>query len=221
MTTPPLTGQPYYPPHPSYPPPAPPRARRALIVGMVVALALLLLGGAATAWWLSRDEDGSALAGRPRVTDTRAGLSYAILEHWEHDEAKDKDLISGFSSQITRKAAQGEAGGTVFAGRSRQVIPPSDLQRQTEFAARSNAEFFFPDQAVALEESRSTTVSGHPAHTVWLRVKDKKGGLAHLRLTLVTVDDKRSSFVLGIATGTPDTATDGEVDAVMESTKVT
>lgn len=189
---------------------------------MVVTLALLLAAGAAITWWLSRDDDSSPLAGRPRVTDTRAGLSYAIPEGWEHDATKDKGLISGFSSQITSGTGQdGEAGKTVLAGRSRQVIPPTDLRRQAEFAARSNAEFFFPDQAVALEESRPTTVSGHPAHTVMLNVKEDKGGTAHLTMTLTTVDDNRTSFVLGISTGTPGAAADHDVEAVMESTETT
>ncbi|MEU0397986.1 hypothetical protein ABZ208_35575 [Streptomyces sp. NPDC006208] len=187
-----------------------------------MTLTLLLTGSAATAWWLGRDDDGSPLTGRPRVNDTRAGLTYAIPEGWEHDEAKDKDLISGFTSQITSRTKQdSETGKTVLAGRARQVIPPSDLQRQAEAAARSNAEFFFPDQAATLEKSRPATVSSHPAHTVTLNVKEEKGGTARLTMTLITVDDNRTSFLLGITTDTPGTNAGHDIEAVMESTKTT
>lgn len=80
-------GPPPYPPvglgHPAPPPPPPPpptRRRRKALVVAVSALVLVLAAGAAGAWWLTRDEDGSALAGRPRVTDRASGISYAIPE---------------------------------------------------------------------------------------------------------------------------------------------
>ncbi|WP_328405071.1 hypothetical protein OHS70_37380 [Streptomyces sp. NBC_00390] len=227
MTTPPLTRHPHNPPGPypgnaPHPHPAPPRPRRARIVAMVVTLTLLLTAAAATAWRLSRDDDGSPLAGRPRVNDTRAGLTYAIPKGWEHDEAKDKDLISGFTSQITSRTEQdSETGKTVLAGRAPQVIRPSGLQRQAESAARSNAEFFFPDQAATLEESRPATVSSHPAHTVTLNVKEEDGGTAQLMMTLITVDDNRTSFLLGVTTNTPGTNAGHDIEAVMESARTT
>ncbi|GAU70646.1 hypothetical protein SSP35_21_00400 [Streptomyces sp. NBRC 110611] len=228
MTTPPPTRQPpVYPPYPyAYPDSAPqpqtraPRARRAMVIGIVVALALLLAGGA-TWWWLAPDGDGP-LADRPRVTDATSGLSYAIPKGWEHDAAKDKRLLSAFSSTITKKAGPGGSGGAVLAGRSRKPIPSSALQRQAEFAARSNAEFFFPDQAVRLEKSQPATIGGHSAHTVALAVqkKSKDRDAAYLKITLVTVDGDRTSFVLGVATAAPDAASRGDVGAVLESATV-
>ncbi|MGW1894398.1 hypothetical protein ACWCP6_29780 [Streptomyces sp. NPDC002004] len=220
MTIPP---PPPLPPHqPEYgyvppPPPAPSRARRGLLIGTVMAL--LIVAGAATAWWLTRDDESGPLAGRPRVTDTRAGLSYAIPEGWRHSPAKDRDLIDAFTSQIT-KAGSGEAGSVVFTGRARQVVPEADLRRQTEFAARSNAEFFFPDQRATLEDSRPTTVDGRPAHAVKVRVADGKGGMSHLEMVLVTVNGHRTSFVLGVVTASPGSATGREIDEIVASTTV-
>ncbi|MEV4927512.1 hypothetical protein [Streptomyces roseoverticillatus] len=213
-------------PHPHLTlPPAPPvpspsgrgsRNRRTMVAGAAAALALLLVAGGAAGWWLTRDEDTAPFAGRPRVTDTAAGLSYAIPEGWEHEGQK--ELIGAFTSSVTRKRTGGEGGGTVLAGRAGAVPQPA-LQRQAERAARSNAEFFYPDGSSEPEESRPTTVDGRPAHTVALKVSDGKQGTGtpgHLRLTLIAVDDSRSAFLLGVAQpGGPEESR--EVDKVMES----
>ncbi|MCF3106510.1 hypothetical protein IPZ58_33830 [Streptomyces roseoverticillatus] len=209
------------PPAPAPPAPSPsgrgPGNRRTMVTGAVAALVLLLVAGGAAGWWLTRDEDTTPYAGRPRVTDDAAGLSYAIPEGWEHDGQQ--KLISAFTSSVTKKQAGGEGGSTVLAGRGGAVPQPA-LQRQTERAARSNAEFFYPDGSSELEESRPTTVDGRPAHTVALRVSDGKQGTGtpgHLRLTLVAVDDSRSAFLLGVAQpGGPEESR--EADKVMEST---
>ncbi|MFF7023150.1 hypothetical protein ACFY97_19365 [Streptomyces klenkii] len=226
MTTP----QPPQPPHPplAFPPAAPapvppatspsgrgPGNRRTMVVGGVAAaLVLLLVAGVAAGWWLTRDEDTAPYAGRPRVTDGAAGLSYAIPEGWGSDGKK---LIDAFTSSAGKRNAGG-GGSTVFAGRAGTVPQPA-LQRQTERAARSNAEFFYPDGSSELEESRPTTVDGRPAHTVALRVSADKQGASipgHLRLTIVSVDDSRSAFLLGVAQpGGPEE--NREVDRVMES----
>ncbi|GGY01591.1 hypothetical protein [Streptomyces hiroshimensis] len=220
MTTTPHLAFPPAPPAPS--PAGRPGNRRMLVAGAVAALVLLLAAAAAGGWWLTRDEDSSPFAGRPRVTDGAAGLSYAIPEGWKHEEQQ--KLIGAFTSSVTKTDTGGEGGSTVLSGRAGAVPQPA-LQRQAERAARSNAEFFYPDGSSEIEESRPTTVDGRPAHTVALRVSDGKhgtgspegsGGAGHLRLTLVAVDDSRSAFLLGIAQpGGPVEA--GEVDKVMES----
>ncbi|WP_218776474.1 hypothetical protein, partial [Streptomyces alboverticillatus] len=161
---------------------------------------------------------------RPRVTDEAAGISYAIPEGWKHDEGK--ELINAFTSSITGKrteggsrgAGQDKGGSVVLAGRSRGV-PEADLQRQVERAARSNAEFFYPDGSSTREESRPTAVSGRPAHTVVLKVNDGKGGEAHLRMTLIAVDTSRSAFLLGLTQPAGPSA-NKLVDAVLESATV-
>ncbi|MEU1310918.1 hypothetical protein ABZ419_18780 [Streptomyces cinnamoneus] len=234
MTTPPLAvPSPSHPPYPGHPPVPPvppagrPRNRRAAVTGVVAALVLALSGGTATAWWLLRD-DGSPLAGRPRVTDSTAGLSYAIPKGWEHDEKK--GLIGAFTSSITTKRGDKDSGkdhggdgdghgsGVVLAGRS-GAVPQSELKRQTERAARSNAEFFYPDSRTTLEESRETTVSDRPAHTVTLTVDAGKQGTAHLRMTVIAARPTASAFLLGLAqsAGTPERQ---EVDAVLASAAV-
>ncbi|MGK5732516.1 hypothetical protein [Streptomyces sp. URMC 124] len=229
----------FLPAPPAPVPPARPGNQRMLVAGAVAALVLLLAAGVAAGWWLTRDEDSSPFAGRPRVTDGAAGLSYAIPEGWEHQEQG--KLIGAFTSSVTKEHAgtgpgtgsasgsgdstRGEGGSTVLAGRAAAVPQPA-LQRQAERAARSNAVFFYPDGSSEVEESRAATVDGRPAHTVALRVRDGKrggtggpegsGGEGHLRLTLVSVDDSRSAFLLGIAQpGGPVEAR--EVDQVMES----
>ncbi|MEU1817089.1 hypothetical protein ABZ543_18100 [Streptomyces roseifaciens] len=225
-----------FPPAPPAPAPAPrrPGHRRKLVAGAVAALVLLLVAGIAAGWWLTREEDSSPFAGRPRVTDGAAGLSYAIPGGWEHEEGK--KLIGAFTSSVTKEhagtgngtgsgsGASGEGGSTVLAGRA-AAMPQAALQQQAERAARSNAVFFYPEGSSEVAESRPTTVGGRPAHTVALRVSEGKrgsavpegaGGTGHLRLTLIAVDDSRSAFLLGIAQpgGPVETR---EVDQVMES----
>ncbi|MCT2593178.1 hypothetical protein LHJ74_25280 [Streptomyces sp. N2-109] len=226
MTTPPSATQPPYPPTAGFPPPVPPRragARRAVVVG-VVAVVLLLVAGSATGWWLMRDdEDDAPLAGRPRVTDDAAGVSYGIPEGWKH-QGQD-DLIDAFTSSITPKSADGAGGAddkevsVVLAGRS-DAVPRSALKREAESAAKSNAGFFYPYGSSTVQESRKTTVSERPAHSVVLKVKDSEGGTGRLRLTLIAVDDQRSAFLLGVAhEGGPDQRR--QVETVLQSASVT
>ncbi|MDT0449429.1 APA family fibronectin-binding glycoprotein [Streptomyces hesseae] len=190
----------------------------------LTALVVLLAGVGTLTWWLTRDGDDSPLAGRPRVNNTAAGLSYAIPAGWQHDAAKDSGLLSAFTSQIARKPGAGAEddalGAAVMAGRSRQVIPASGLRQQTERAARSNAEFFFPDRPTTLEDSHPAKVGNQPAHAVTLKITDPKGSTAHLRMTVVTIDNHHTSFVMGVYGDTPSATTDHEVDAVLHSTTV-
>lgn len=180
----------------------------------VVVSVLVLVGGAATAWWLTRDEDGSPLAGRPRVTDDAAGISYAIPEGWQRN--KKGDLVDAFTSSITMARTGGEEGGSVVLAGRGGAVPKSELKERTEGVARSNAEYFYPDGRSTLEESKATTVSDRPAYTVALKVSGGEGGTGHLRLTLIAGQDSRSAFLLGIAQPTgPDEQQ--EVDAVLES----
>ncbi|MFI1801612.1 hypothetical protein ACH427_30315 [Streptomyces sp. NPDC020379] len=204
-------------PFPPYPPHPPVRARdrRIVVAAVVAALVLLLAGGSAAAWWLTRGEDGSPFAGRPRVTDGAAGISYAIPEGWETSR---KRLIDAFTSSIGTKRAEG-TGGVVLAGKAGDV-PEQGLKRTAERAARSNAEFFYPDGGSTLEETRPTTVSGRPAHTVALRVNDGKGATVHLRMTVIAAHEGRGAFLLGI-TQSADPAARQEIDAVLASASVT
>ncbi|MFI1102066.1 hypothetical protein [Streptomyces melanogenes] len=211
MTTPPSVSTSPFPPAPSHRP-GHPRGRRAWIVGAVAALVLVLVAGA-TVWWLTRDEDDSPLAGRPRVTDDSAGLSYAVPEGWKSNDGK--DLIQAFTSSITTKDSGGQGGAAVLAGRGRG-IEESDLKQRTEAAARSNAEFFYPDGKSTVEESRNTTVSGHPAYTVALSVRDDSGRAGRMRLTIVTRSGDRSAFLLGV-TESPERGDSEVVDAVLAS----
>ncbi|MBB4887290.1 hypothetical protein WEB32_03745 [Streptomyces netropsis] len=220
MITSPPAGPPPYPPSPVHLPPAPAapaRKRRAAVVGVVAVLVLALVSGIAVAWYMTND-DGGPLAGRPRVKDGAAGISYAIPEGWERNDKG--GLINAFTSSVAMKGkatgADGEGGGrTVLAGRA-GGIPQSSLRQQTERAARSNAEFFYPDGRSTIEESRATTVSDRPAHTVALKVNDRQGHTAHLRMTLVSVDDSRAAFLLGV-TQPAGPAERREVDSVLES----
>ncbi|GGP45737.1 hypothetical protein [Streptomyces melanogenes] len=211
MTTPPAVSPSPLPPVPPHQPRRP-RTRRAWIVGAVAALVLVLVAGASV-WWLNRDEDDSPLAGRPRVTDDSAGLSYAIPEGWKSNDGK--DLIQAFTSSITTKDSGGRGGAAVLAGRGRGIEEP-DLKRRTETAARSNAEFFYPDGRSTVEESRATTVSGHPAYTVALDVRDDSGRAGRMRLTIVTRGGDRSAFLLGV-TESPEPGDNEVVDAVLAS----
>ncbi|RLU79967.1 hypothetical protein CTZ27_36080 [Streptomyces griseocarneus] len=187
-----------------------------MVAGVVAALVFVLAVGSTAAWWLLRDDDSSPLAGRPRVADEQAGISYAVPEGWERSDGK---LIDAFTSSVDTKHGTGDGGSTVLAGRS-DAIPESDLRRQVERAAKSNAVFFYPDGSSQPEESRPTTVSHRPAHTVVLRVNDGHGGTARLRMTLIAASDHASAFLLGIDQPAGP-AEDKAVDAVMESATVT
>ncbi len=201
------------------PQPAPPRPRRRLLVG-AVALVLVAACAVAALWW-SRGGKNDPLAGRPRVTDTRAGLTYAVPEGWKHDAAKDKDLIDAFSSTMSRTSgAASSGGGTVLAGRAGQAVPRAELRRAAESAARSNAEFFYPDRPVTLQESHPTEVDGRPAHTAVLRIRNGQDGTARLEMTLVTVDGARTAFLLGVATDESDTQTTADIHAVVADATV-
>ncbi|MFF8404683.1 hypothetical protein ACF06P_24040 [Streptomyces sp. NPDC015684] len=223
MTTP---SPPTYPPRPdSAPRPTPARARRAWVGGGVALLLVVACGAAAL--WSTRGGESGPLAGRPRVTDTRAGLSYGVPGGWKHDPAKDRDLIDAFSSQITRipgtdhgtdHGAAATTGATVLAGRAGRPVSRADLRRTTETAARSNAEFFFPDRPATLEDSHTTTVDGRPAHTAVLRVTGDTGG--RLEMTLLTAPGGRTSFLLGVVTGEPDPALVEDLHDVLASTTV-
>lgn len=59
-------------------------------------------------------------------------------------------------------------------------------------------------------------VSGRPAHTVALDVRDQDGRSARLRFTLVSVDDERSAFLLGIGMAARE-GKQPEADLVLES----
>ncbi|MFE1313946.1 hypothetical protein [Streptomyces sp. NPDC058755] len=208
-------------PYPAQAPqPAPRRPRRRLLVG-AVALILVAACAVAAVWW-SKGEEDDPLAGRPRVTDTRAGLSYAVPEGWKHDAAKDKDLIDAFSSTMSRTsgAASSSGGGTVLAGRAGQTVPRAELRRAAESAARSNAEFFYPDRPATLEESHATEVDSRPAHTAVLRIRNGDDGTARLEMTLVTVDDERTAFLLAVTTDEADTQITADVHAVVADATV-
>lgn len=180
---------------------------------VAVVVALVLVVGSAAVWWLTRDGDDAPFADRPRVTDDRAGLSYAIPEGWK--QAGKGDLIDAFTSSVTKKGAGDEDGGVVLAGQA-GAIAKSGLKSEAERAARSNAEYFFPDGSSQVSESRATTVEDRPAHSVVLKVKDGEGGTNHLRLTVVSVTDNRSGFLLAVAQ--PDgTDVREDVDAILES----
>ncbi|MFG2142829.1 hypothetical protein ACGFRG_01345 [Streptomyces sp. NPDC048696] len=214
MTTPTFVTPPPFPPAPPVPP-ARPRVRRAWLVGAVAALALI---AGAAAWCFTRVGDEGPLAGRPRVTDEAAGLSYAVPEGWKRNDGK--HLIQAFTSSVTAKS------DVVLAGRG-PAVEESSLKARTELYARSNTEFFYPDGQATVEESRATMVSGRPAHTVTLRVADSTGRPGRLRMTLIAESDSRSGFLLGITLGAASSsgATDGTddgrtVDAVLESAEV-
>ncbi|GHI40684.1 hypothetical protein Sviol_50920 [Streptomyces violascens] len=201
-------------------PPTPPlpygqrRTRPAWTVA-IGALVLVLLAGAAV-WWLTRDDDSSPPAGRPRVTDTAAGLSYAVPEGWKSNDGK--SLIQAFTSSITTKGPDGHGGAVVLAGRGGPV-DESTLRQRTETAARSNAEFFYPDGKSTVEDSRATKVSGRSAYTVVLSTRDDSGRAGRLRLTIVAKSSDQSAFLLGV-TESPEPPANREVDAVLASAAV-
>ncbi|MEI5103231.1 hypothetical protein RB200_37735 [Streptomyces sp. PmtG] len=150
------------------------------------------------AWWWTRDGDDDPLAGRPWVTDLKAGVSYQVPEGWQRDR---KDLVNAFTSTIrTKDDGEGDDApyGMVLTGWG-GAVAESGLRERAESTARSNAGFFYPDGSSEPTESEATTVDGRAAHTVVLAVKDGEGGAAHLRLTLVRADAGRSVFLLGVA----------------------
>ncbi|MEU6671374.1 hypothetical protein [Streptomyces sp. NPDC046727] len=221
MTT-PMPSSTTYPSQPhsgQAPQPARARSRRWVVAGLVAVL-LVVAGAAAAVRW-ARGGDPGPLAGRPRVTDSHAGLSYAVPEGWKHDAAEDKKLIGAFSSRISNFSSAGDTGtgGTVLAGRAGQTVPRADLGRMTESVARSNAEFFFPDQPATLAESRDTIVDGQPAHTAVVRIKGEDGP-ARLEMTVVTIHGERTSFLLGLSTGAADPAVAQDVEAVLAGATV-
>ncbi|MFF5018894.1 hypothetical protein [Streptomyces sp. NPDC001165] len=221
MTSPSPSHSPITPfPYPAQAPqPASRRPRRRLLVG-AVALILVAACAVAAVWW-SKGEENDPLAGRPRVTDTRAGLSYAVPEGWKHDAAKDKDLVDAFSSTMSRTSgAASSGGGTVLAGRAGQTVPRAELRRAAESAARSNAEFFYPDRPATLEESHATEVDGRPAHTAVLRIRNGDDGTARLEMTLVTVDGERTAFLLAVTTDEADTQITADIHAVVADATV-
>ncbi|MFE3180972.1 hypothetical protein ACFXKR_08730 [Streptomyces violascens] len=214
MTTPPSVCPPPLPPTPPLPY-GQRRTRPAWTVAAIGALVLVLLAGAAV-WWLTRDDDSSPLAGRPRVTDTAAGLSYAVPEGWKSNDGK--SLIQAFTSSITMKVPDSHGGAVVLAGRGGPV-GESTLRQRTETAARSNAEFFYPDGKSTVEESRATKVSGRSAYTVVLSTRDDSGRAGRLRLTIVAKSSDQSGFLLGV-TESPEPPANREVDAVLASAAV-
>lgn len=145
----------------------------------------------------------------PQSTRSCAGASP------EAEGSGGKDLIQAFTSSITTKGPGGQGGAAVLAGRGRGV-DESALKQRTETAARSNAEFFYPDGRSTVEESRATTVSGRPAYTVALDVRDESGRSGRMRLTIVTRNGDRSAFLLGV-TESPETTDSRVADAVLAS----
>ncbi|WP_225834386.1 hypothetical protein [Streptomyces sp. NK08204] len=185
-----------------------------------MALVVAAVCAVAATWWTRSDGSGP-LAGRPRVTDTRAGLSYAVPEGWKHDAAKDNGLIGGFSSQISRTSgADSSSGATVLAGRAGRTVARADLRRATEAAARSNAEFFFPDRPATLVTSQATEVDGRPAHTAVLEISTDGGDSARLEMTLLTVRGERTSFLLGVTTGASDPTVTQDIHEVVADADV-
>ncbi|CAL9550189.1 hypothetical protein SUDANB105_04403 [Streptomyces sp. enrichment culture] len=196
-------------------PPTGPKRRPKLAITVVPALVLALAAGGLALWRAAHDGEDGPLAGRPRVKDTAAGLSYALPEGWKRS---DGDLIDSFTSSITHEHTGGEGGSVVLAGRG-GAVPDDGLKMYTERWARSNAEFFYPDGGSTVTRSEPTTTDGRPAHTVALRVADEEGSTGHLRLTVIAVDDTRTAFLLTVVQ--PATAPEDETaDAVLESAAV-
>ena len=194
------------------PPQQPPTVRRSPKIAVLVVVALLLVAGAGFTAWRANSGDDGPLDGRPRVSDDVAGISYGIPEGWKPGD--EEDLIDAFTSTVSRRMDE-DGGCFVLAGRG-GAVPQDRLEARAEAAARSNAEFFYPEGGSRIEESRAVEVDGRPAHTVALKVTDGEGAAGHVRLTLVSVDDSRSAFLLGVAQpgGTQE---EREVDAVLES----
>ncbi|MFF0712553.1 hypothetical protein ACWEVM_25235 [Streptomyces bauhiniae] len=177
-----------------------------LWAGLAALGVTVACGGAALSW-------SGKEAGRPRVNDTRAGVSYAVPEGWRHDPAADRELLGAFSSRISRASDTAE-DATVLTGAAGRPVPSEQLRRTAEGAARSNAAFFFPDAAPTLTESRRTELGGRPAHTVALDVPHD-GGTARVELTVVA--GTHPAFLLALASDAADTRVLADVHAVEAS----
>ncbi|MGW4226374.1 hypothetical protein ACWEG1_23305 [Streptomyces bauhiniae] len=186
--------------------PSPKTPAPRLWAGLAALGVTVACGGAALSW---SGKDG----GRPRVTDTRAGVSYAVPEGWRHDPAADRELLGAFSSRISR-ASDTTEDATVLTGAAGRPVPSAELRRAAEGAARSNAAFFFPDAAPTLTESRRTELGGRPAHTVALDVPHD-GGTARVELTVVA--GTHPAFLLALASNAADTRVLADVHAVEAS----
>ncbi|MER8030213.1 hypothetical protein ABTZ78_14775 [Streptomyces bauhiniae] len=188
--------------------PSPKTPAPRLWAGLAALGVTVACGGAALSW---SGRDG----GRPRVNDTRAGVSYAVPDGWRHDPAADRELLGAFSSRISRASEATPAeDATVLTGAAGRPVPSAELRRTAEGAARSNAAFFFPDAAPTLTESRSTELGGHPAHTVALDVPHD-GGTARVELTVVA--GNHPAFLLALASDADDTRVLADVHAVEAS----
>ncbi|WP_030813354.1 hypothetical protein [Streptomyces sp. NRRL F-2799] len=188
--------------------PSPKTPAPRLWAGLAALGVTVACGGAALSW---SGKDGD----RPRVTDTRAGVSYALPEGWSHDPAADRELIGAFSSRSSRASGTTPAeDATVLTGAAGRPVPSAQLRRTAEGAARSNAAFFFPDAAPTLTESRRTELGGHPAHTVALDVPHD-GGTARVELTVVA--GNHPAFLLALASDADDTRVLADVHAVEAS----
>ncbi|MEW2314409.1 hypothetical protein [Streptomyces bauhiniae] len=186
--------------------PSPKTPAPRLWAGLAALGVTVACGGAALSW---SGKDGD----RPRVTDTRAGVSYAVPEGWRHDPAADRELLGAFSSRISRASDTAE-DASVLTGAAGRPVPSAELRRTAEGAARSDAAFFFPDAAPTLTESRRTRLGGHPAHTVALDVPHD-GGTARLELTVVA--GTHPAFLLALASNAADTRVLADVHAVEAS----
>ncbi|MFM9369629.1 hypothetical protein [Streptomyces sp. Da 82-17] len=180
------------------------------MLAIIAAVVLALLAAVGVAWWLLRDQ--SPLAGRPRVTDKAAGVSYGIPEGWKQNKG---ELLSAFTSTIDKKPVDGKKWATVIAGRG-NAVPEAELKAQTERYAWSNAEFFSPNEPSKLLKSEPTTVDGRAAHAATVRMEDGDGGKLYMRMTVVSVNDSRAVFLLGLF-AEPGTPEEADADAVVAS----
>ncbi|MFF7381340.1 hypothetical protein [Streptomyces griseoluteus] len=186
--------------------PSPKTPAPRLWAGLAALGVTVACGGAALSW---------AGGDRPRVTDTRAGVSYTVPDGWRHDPAADRELLGAFSSRISRASAAAPAeDATVLTGAAGRPVRSAALRRTAEGAARSNAAFFFPDAAPTLTESRRTELGGHLAHTVALDVPHD-GGTARVELTVVAGD--HPAFLLALASNASDPHVLADVHAVEAS----
>ncbi|MFD4789327.1 hypothetical protein ACFWN1_20170 [Streptomyces sp. NPDC058459] len=102
-------------------------------------------------------------------------------------------------------------GVSAVCGGAALSWPGDELRRAAEGAARSDAEFFFPDAPPTLTDSRRTELGGRPAHTVALDVPHD-GGTARVELTAVA--GAHGEFLLALTAGAGDAAPLAAVHAV-------